>query len=140
MCIARFGKPFELGSKPSRSTPPMSSTQSVATNSMPCALPPSTCAISCRHVRRSTSMPCRSRCARHVPSRRCSVTFMTVMCGPLPQFLEEESQRTLVYFGHLEPFAPLVPGILALQHNRQHYRMQRYQEFVTFWHQVQEQG
>jgi CHAD domain-containing protein len=58
----------------------------------------------------------------------------------LPQFLEEESQRTLVYFGHLEPFAPLVPGIVALQHNRQHYRMQRYQEFVTFWHQEQEQG
>jgi CHAD domain-containing protein len=63
-----------------------------------------------------------------------------VWAHDLPQFLEEECQRTLVYFGHLEPFAPLVPGIMALQHNRQHYRMQRYQEFVTFWHQVQEQG
>ena len=63
-----------------------------------------------------------------------------VWAHDLPQFLEEESQRTLVYFGHLEPFAPLVPGIVALQHNRQHYRLQRYQEFVTFWHQVQEQG
>jgi CHAD domain-containing protein len=63
-----------------------------------------------------------------------------VWAHDLPQFLEEESQRTLGYFGHLEPFAPLVPGIVALQHNRQHYRMQRYQEFVTFWHQVQEQG
>ena len=58
----------------------------------------------------------------------------------LPLFLEAESQRTLAYFGHLEPFAPLVPGIVALQENRQHYRMQRYEEFVTFWHQVQEQG
>src|SRR5262245_724688 len=63
-----------------------------------------------------------------------------VWAHDLPQFLEEESQRTLLYFGHLEPFAPLLPGIVALQHNRQHYRMQRYQEFVTFWHQVQEQG
>jgi CHAD domain-containing protein len=63
-----------------------------------------------------------------------------VWAQDLPQFLEEESRRTLVYFGHLEPFAPLVPGIVALQHNRQHYRMQRYQEFVTFWHQEQEQG
>ena len=63
-----------------------------------------------------------------------------VWAHDLPQFLEEESQRTLVYFGHLEPFAPLVPGIVALQHNRQRYRMQRYQEFVTFWHQVEEQG
>ena len=63
-----------------------------------------------------------------------------VWAHDLPQFLEEECQRTLVYFGHLEPFAPLVPGTVALQHNRQHYRTQRYQEFVTFWHQVQEQG
>jgi len=63
-----------------------------------------------------------------------------VWAHDLPQFLEEECQRTLVYFGHLEPFAPLVPGIVALQHNRQRYRMQRYQEFVTFWHQVQERG
>ena len=63
-----------------------------------------------------------------------------VWAHDLPQFLEEECQRTLVYFGHLEPFAPLVPGIMALQHNHQHYRLQRYQEFVTFWHQVQEQG
>lgn len=63
-----------------------------------------------------------------------------VWAQDLPQFLEAESQRTLVYFGHLEPFAPLVPGIVVLQHNRQHYRMQRYQEFVTFWHQAQEQG
>ncbi len=63
-----------------------------------------------------------------------------VWAHDLPQFLEEECQRTLVYFGHLEPFAPLVPGIMALQYNRQQYRLQRYQEFVTFWHQVQEQG
>jgi CHAD domain-containing protein len=63
-----------------------------------------------------------------------------VWAQDLPQFLEAESQRTLVYFGRLEPFAALVPGIVALQHNHQHYRMQRYQEFVTFWHQAQEQG
>jgi len=29
---------------------------------------------------------------------------------------------------------------VALPHNRQRYRMQRYQEFVTFWHQGQEEG
>ena len=63
-----------------------------------------------------------------------------VWAHDLPRFLEEESQRTLVYFGHLEPYALLMPGIVALQHNRQHYRMQRYQAFVAFWHQGQEQG
>jgi CHAD domain-containing protein len=81
-------------------------------------------------------------------SVRTARTFQTLLgdihdcdvwAQDLPQFLEQESQRTLVYFGHLEPFAPLVPGIVALQHNRQLYRMQRYQEFVTFWYQEQEQ-
>jgi CHAD domain-containing protein len=80
---------------------------------------------------------------------RTASTFQTLLgdihdcdvwAHDLPLFLEEESQRTLAYFGNLEPFAPLVPGIMALQENRQHYRMQRYEEFVTFWHQVQEQG
>ena len=60
-----------------------------------------------------------------------------VWASDLPQFLEAERDRTLVYFGQAEPFAPLVPGILALQHNRQHYRAQRYQEFATFWDQAQ---
>jgi CHAD domain-containing protein len=63
-----------------------------------------------------------------------------VWAQDLPLFLEQESQRTMAYFGHLEPFAPLVPGIVALQDNRQRDRMQRYQEFVTFWRQAQEQG
>ena len=62
-----------------------------------------------------------------------------VWAHDLPQFLAAERQRTLVYFGQTEPFTPLIPGLLALQHNRQQYRAQRYHKFVTFWHQVQEQ-
>jgi len=58
----------------------------------------------------------------------------------LPQFLAAERDRTLVYFGQPEPLTPLVPGLLALQHNRQQYRAQRYQEFVALWYQAQEQG
>ena len=41
-----------------------------------------------------------------------------VWAQDLPQFLEAERDRTLAYFGQVEPFASLVPGILALQHNR----------------------
>ena len=87
-------------------------------------------------------MSCRSRCTqpRTFQTLLGDIHDCDVWAHDLPLFLEEESQRTLVYFGHLEPFAPLVPGIMALQENRQHYRMQRYEEFVTFWHQVQEQG
>src|SRR5262249_16846334 len=61
-----------------------------------------------------------------------------VWAHDLPQFLATERERTLAYFGQTEPLTPLVPGILALQHNRQQYRAQRYQQFVAFWNQVQE--
>ena len=58
----------------------------------------------------------------------------------LPRFLEEEQARTLAYFGNTAPFEPLRSGILALYHNRQQQRTQNYQEFVTFWEQLQAQG
>jgi len=58
----------------------------------------------------------------------------------LAQFLEEEQAHTLEYYGQTEVFARLVPGVSALQHNRQQYRAQRYQEFAAFWHLVQTQG
>jgi CHAD domain-containing protein len=58
----------------------------------------------------------------------------------LPRFLEEEQARTRAYFGSTIPFEPLQAGILALLHNRQQQRAQNYQEFVTFWDQLQAQG
>jgi hypothetical protein len=63
-----------------------------------------------------------------------------VWIDTLPHFLEEEQARTLAYFGSTTPFEPLKPGILALHHNRQQQRAQDYQEFVTFWEQLQAQG
>jgi hypothetical protein len=58
----------------------------------------------------------------------------------LPRFLEEEQARTLAYFGSTAPFELLQAGILALYHNSQQRRVQDYQEFVTFWDQLQAQG
>jgi CHAD domain-containing protein len=63
-----------------------------------------------------------------------------VWIDTLPRFLEEEQARTLAYFGNTTPFEPLRLGILALYHNRQQQRAQDYQEFVTFWEQLQAQG
>ena len=80
------------------------------------------------------------RAARTIQTLLGDIHDCDVWIHDLPQFLQDECDRTLVYFGHVEPFAPLVPGILALQHNRQQYRMQRYQEFVRFWNEAQEQG
>src|SRR5262249_35551154 len=57
----------------------------------------------------------------------------------LPRFLEEEQARTLAYFGSTAPFEPLRAGIFGLYHNRQQQRAQNYQEFVTFWEQLQAQ-
>ncbi len=51
----------------------------------------------------------------------------------LPQFVETERARTLVYFGHTESFEPLVSGVHAFRANRQQYRAQRYQDVVAFW-------
>src|SRR5437016_2924772 len=80
------------------------------------------------------------RTARTIQTLLGDIHDCDVWAHDLPQFLAAERQRTLVYFGQTAPFTPLIPGLLALQHNRQQYRAQRYQEFVAFWHQVQEEG
>jgi CHAD domain-containing protein len=58
----------------------------------------------------------------------------------LPQFLEEEGERTLEYFGHKRPLGRLKPGILYLQRERQEQREKLYQEFVEFWQQLQDEN
>jgi len=80
------------------------------------------------------------RAARTVQTMLGDIHDCDVWAHDLPQFLETERDRALEYFGQAEAFAPLVPGLLALQHDRQQYRVRRYQEFVTFWNRVQEQS
>jgi CHAD domain-containing protein len=80
------------------------------------------------------------RTARTMQTMLGDIHDCDVWTHDLPQFLAAERERTLAYFGQTEPFTPLVPGLLALQHNRQQSRAQRYQKFVVFWNQVQEQG
>lgn len=80
------------------------------------------------------------RAARTLQTLLGDIHDCDVWAQELPLFLEAERLRTLVYFGEEAPFTALVPGVLALQHNRQQYRIQRYQEFVAFWQQTQAQG
>jgi hypothetical protein len=55
----------------------------------------------------------------------------------LPRFVEKERARTVKYFGTVEPFAALEPGLLALEENRRQYRAQCYHAFDTFWRKAQ---
>ncbi|MGE3541400.1 MAG: CHAD domain-containing protein [Candidatus Tectimicrobiota bacterium] len=63
-----------------------------------------------------------------------------VWAAQLPTFFEDERARTEAYFGDVTFFSFLAPGILALQNNRAQFRTQRYQDFLAFWQQSQEQG
>ena len=80
------------------------------------------------------------RTARALQTMLGDIHDCDVWMHDLPQFLAAERERTLAYFGQAEPLTLVVPGVLALQHNRQQYRTQRYQEFVAFWHQIQADG
>jgi CHAD domain-containing protein len=80
------------------------------------------------------------RAARLCQTRLGDIHDGDVWIDTLPRFLEEEQARTLAYFGSTAPFEPLQAGILALYHNSQQRRVQDYQEFVTFWDQLQAQG
>ncbi len=51
----------------------------------------------------------------------------------LPQFLEEERQRTIEYFGRERPFRRFIAGIQYLEQDRQLERSKLYQKFLTSW-------
>jgi CHAD domain-containing protein len=51
----------------------------------------------------------------------------------LPQFIEEERQRSLDYYGHTRFFKRVIPGIEFFQTNRNQAREELYQEFVSTW-------
>jgi CHAD domain-containing protein len=51
----------------------------------------------------------------------------------LPQFLKEEEQRTLAYFGSASQMKRLTPGILYFQEEQQKFRQKRYDGFVQDW-------
>jgi CHAD domain-containing protein len=51
----------------------------------------------------------------------------------LPGFIGEERERTLVYYGHINPLHFLMPGLHYFQENRLHERARRYAEFLEQW-------
>ncbi|MDO8971912.1 MAG: CHAD domain-containing protein, partial [Saprospiraceae bacterium] len=51
----------------------------------------------------------------------------------LPQFVKEEMDRTIIYYGHANPFRPLQPGLDYFLRNRQEVRTQKFQSFGEHW-------
>jgi CHAD domain-containing protein len=58
----------------------------------------------------------------------------------LPQFIEEERQRTVDYFGHARPFRRLLPGLLYYRELRQQERQSIYLQFVESWKEWQQEN
>jgi len=52
----------------------------------------------------------------------------------LPQFMEQERERVTNFYGHFNPFRPLIPGLVHFQHNRAQQRQQIYLKFRQQWH------
>lgn len=57
----------------------------------------------------------------------------------LPQFLEEEKQRTIDYFGHARPLKRLLPGIHRFEQDRAQARAEQYAEFTADWQKWQQE-
>lgn len=58
----------------------------------------------------------------------------------LPQFIIDETARTLAYFGDDYPMQELLPGLNAFQADRAAYRAATYQQFAAAWHGWQEEN
>jgi len=55
------------------------------------------------------------------------------------QFLRDERERTLEYFGNILSFGRIKSGIIFLQKDRENYRRLYYNEFLKFWQDIQKQ-
>ncbi len=58
-----------------------------------------------------------------------------VWIATLPKFIDKEKKRTTQYYGHLQPFNLLVPGIQYFLADRQETREKEYHRFVSEWKQ-----
>ncbi|MGB9597161.1 MAG: CHAD domain-containing protein, partial [Candidatus Poribacteria bacterium] len=54
----------------------------------------------------------------------------------LDQFIEEEKNRTLEYFGNTKAFSRLKAGLIHLQENRKKHQIKKHKEFLKFWEEI----
>ncbi len=58
----------------------------------------------------------------------------------IPNFIKEEEQRIIAYFGHNRPLRRLLPGLNAFAANRKVSRAEDYQDFLQIWDKTLQDG
>lgn len=69
-----------------------------------------------------------------------SIHDCDVWIAYMPQFMQEERQRTLDYFGSARPYKRLEPGLVYYQQIRGEEREKLFQEFNAAWHGWDQEG
>lgn len=68
-----------------------------------------------------------------------SIHDCDVWIAYMPQFMQEERQRTIDYFGTSRPYKRLEPGLIHYQHLREQERQKLFTEFNALWHDWEQQ-
>ncbi len=69
-----------------------------------------------------------------------SIHDCDVWIAYMPQFMQEERQRTLEYFGSARPFKRFEPGLVYYQQIRREERDKLFLEYNAIWHSWEQEG
>jgi len=79
------------------------------------------------------------RTARRLQQLLGAVHDCDVWVATLPDFVREEQERTIEYFGHARPTKRLVPGLDHLREDRSRERARLFGKFAAAWDRLREQ-
>jgi CHAD domain-containing protein len=78
--------------------------------------------------------------AKHLQELLGDIHDCDVWIDALPEFMEQERERTLEYCGSAEPLEQLAPGIEHLRRQRQKHRDETFLELGRYWQQLSDRG
>jgi len=78
--------------------------------------------------------------AKHLQELLGDIHDCDVWIDALPEFMEQERERTLEYCGSAEPLAQLAAGIEHLRQQRQKHREETFIELGRYWRQLSDRG
>jgi len=78
--------------------------------------------------------------AKHLQELLGDIHDCDVWIDALPEFMEQERERTLEYCGSAEPLEQLAPGIEHLRQQRRKHRDETFLELGRYWQQLSDRG